>query len=65
MNRVRALIVRSSRRLARPLASAAGWLRARREKPVVTLDSVRRRLELLHAAMTESHFEITARDAHL
>jgi nitric oxide reductase NorD protein len=64
MNRVRALIVRSSRRLARPLASAAGWLRARREKPVVTLDSVRRRLELLLAAMYESQFEITARDAH-
>jgi nitric oxide reductase NorD protein len=64
MNRMRALIVRSSRRLGRPLASAASWLRVRRGKPVVTLDSVRRRLELLLAAMYGSQFEIAALAAH-
>ena len=60
MNRVRALLIRSSRTIVRPARGAADWLRARFQTPVVTLDSVRRRLGLLLAAMYESQFEIVA-----
>lgn len=58
MNRVRALLIRSSRTIVRPARGAADWVRARFETPVVTLDSVRRRLGLLLAAMYESQFDI-------
>lgn len=58
MNRMRALMTKSSRRLARPIADVAEWWRARSRTPAVQLGTVQRRLELLLAAMYGSHFEI-------
>lgn len=60
MNRMRALIIKSSRKLARPIAGATHWWRTTRTTPVVALDAVSRRLELLLTAMYGSRFEITA-----
>lgn len=58
MNRMRALMIKSSRRLVAPIADVAAWLRARRRTPAVQLGAVQRRLELLLAALYGSHFEI-------
>lgn len=60
MNRMRALIIKSSRKLARPVADATDWLRAMRTTPVLALDAVSHRLELLLTAMYGLRFEVAA-----
>ena len=60
MNRVRALLIKSSRKMGRPVLGAANWWRSIRTTPAVPLASMRRRLELLLAAMYGAHFEIEA-----
>ncbi len=51
-------MIKSSRKLGRPVASAASWVRAMRTNPEIALDTVRRRLELLLAATYGVRFEI-------
>lgn len=58
MNRMRALMIKSSRRLSRPVVAAADWWRAIGTTPAIALDTVRRRLELLLAGMYGTRFEI-------
>lgn len=60
MNRLRALAIRSSRAIGRPVSDARTWVRARFERPVVTLAAVRRRLVLLLTATYGLQFEIIA-----
>jgi nitric oxide reductase NorD protein len=60
MNRMRALMIRSSRRLGQPVVSIVNRWKAVRTSPVVELDTVRRRLELLLAAMYGTQFEIAS-----
>jgi nitric oxide reductase NorD protein len=55
---MRALMIKSSRKLGRPVVNAAGWIRTMRTTPEVALDAVRRRLELLLAATYGVRFEI-------
>ncbi len=55
---MRALMIKSSRKLGRPVVRAANWVRAMRTTPEVALDTVRRRLELLLAATYGVRFEI-------
>jgi len=58
MNRMRALMIKSSRKLGRPVVDAANWVRTMRTTPEIALDTVRRRLELLLAATYGMRFEI-------
>ena len=51
-------MIKSSRKLGRPVMRAASWVRAMRTNPEVALDTVRRRLELLLAATYGVRFEI-------
>ena len=60
MNRTRALLIKSSRRLSRPVAGAARWWRAVIRTPILPLSTIRRRLELLLAATYGARFEIAA-----
>ena len=58
MNRMRALMIKSSRKLGRPVVGAASWVRSIGTTPEIALDTVRRRLELLLAATYGLRFEI-------
>jgi nitric oxide reductase NorD protein len=58
MNRMRAMMIKSSRKLGRPVVNAAIWMRSMRTTPEIALDTVRRRLELLLAATYGVRFEI-------
>jgi nitric oxide reductase NorD protein len=58
VNRMRALMIKSSHKLGRPIVNAATWVRTIRTTPEIALDTVRRRLELLLTATYGVRFEI-------
>jgi nitric oxide reductase NorD protein len=60
MNHVRALMIKSSRRIARPIVTVSDRIRVLRTPPVVELESVRRRISLVLAAMFGRRFELVS-----